>query len=133
MNRFRNFPASEDMSQFEIVELQNEMLRQRKTQNESNNYPKSENSESDDDSLTENSSTMIEDQSIDLSENDIASDITEDGLDTQSLSSRLSDDNLSGSLESDSDDSNQSTYITPQNSFSQHQEIIPIDLSLIHI
>ena len=118
MNRFRNFPASEDMSQFEIVELQNEMLRQRKIQNESNDYPKSENSESDDDSLTENSSTMIGDQSIDLSENDLASDLTEDGLDTQSLSSRLSDDDLSGSLESDSDDSNQSKYITPQNSFS---------------
>ena len=29
MNRFKNFPASTVMTEFEIVEIQNEMLRQR--------------------------------------------------------------------------------------------------------
>ena len=129
MNRFRNFPASENMSEFEIVELQNEMLRQRRIQNESKEESKEEKSESDDDSSTEDSTTMI-----DISEDDIASDLNEDEFDTEALDSRLSDDNLYESLESsenshnDSNDSNQS-YITPLNSFSQHQEIIPVDLS----
>ena len=140
MNRFSNFPASENMTQFEIVELQNEMLRQRKIQQES----EKENSESDDDSSTEDSSTMIENLSIDLSEDDIASDITEDGFlpDTLTLESRLSEDNLNKSLESsedsqpfkennDSNDSNQSTYRTPLNSFSQHHDVIPIQVNNI--
>ena len=117
------------MSEFEIVELQNEMLRQRRIQNESKEESKEEKSESDDDSSTEDSTTMI-----DISEDDIASDLNEDEFDTEALDSRLSDDNLYESLESsenshnDSNDSNQS-YITPLNSFSQHQEIIPVNLS----
>ena len=84
MNRFRNFPASENMSEFEIVELQNEMLRQRRIQNESKEESKEEKSESDDDSSTEDSTTMI-----DISEDDIASDLNEDEFDTEALDSRL--------------------------------------------
>ena len=49
MNRFRNFPASEFMSDFEIVELQNEMLRLKRNQEETNNIQESQSSASDSD------------------------------------------------------------------------------------
>ena len=133
MNRFINFPASTDMTQFEIVELQNEMLRQReiKERNDEENIDLS--SDSNDESSAEDSDTMIDSQNIDLYEDDRASDLTEDGfmLDIPMDGTEFSDKQIQNdiSLEnaiemqsttnsSDSNESNQSMYKTPPNSMS---------------
>ena len=52
MNRFRNFPASTDMTQFEIVELQNEMLRQREIEERDEEEKTSLSSDSDDETTS---------------------------------------------------------------------------------
>ena len=144
MNRFRNFPASEFLSDFEVVELQNEMLRQRRRQEESKENQESESSESDSDSnesTFQDSSTLVS-QEINLSDDDIASDLEEDQflLDVNLEESGLlnsSDNNsiiqngidkseiLSGS--NDSNDSYQSMYSTSSKTSPKHAE------SMIHI
>ena len=78
MNRFINFPASTIMTEFEIIEIQNEMIRQRKTEEGEKEEETSISSEAEDESSDEDSYTMIDRQNIDLSEDDRASDLTED-------------------------------------------------------
>ena len=132
MNRFKHFPASEMMTEFEIVEIQNEMLRQRKIQKELEQDSTPEDSESEEDSSTKESSTMIDSQNIDLSDNDMISDMTEEefSMDNHVLSLQSSEDDLLNNISleslvnsqpsktnSDSNDSNQS-FKTPPNSIS---------------
>ena len=154
MNRFKHFPASEMMTEFEIVEIQNEMLRQRKIQKELEQDSTSEDSESEEDSSTKESSTMIDSQNIDLSDNDMISDMTEEEspMDNHALSLQSSEDDLLNNISleslvnsqpsktnSDSNDSNQS-FKTPPNSISslldesknsQHKDVIPIEFNNI--
>ncbi len=154
MNRFKHFPASEMMTEFEIVEIQNEMLRQRKIQKELEQDSTPEDSESEEDSSTKESSTMIDSQNIDLSDNDMISDMTEEefSMDNHVLSLQSSEDDLLNNISleslvnsqpsktnSDSNDSNQS-FKTPPNSISslldesknsQHKDVIPIEFNNI--
>ena len=133
MNRFINFPASTIMTEFEIIEIQNEMIRQRKTEEGEKEEETSISSETEDESSDEDSYTMIDRQNIDLSEDDRASDLTEDEfmmdipMDTSEFSEKQeeNDINLENVMEmqsvtnnSDSNDSNQSLYKTPPNSIS---------------
>ena len=133
MNRFTNFPASTSMTEFEIVEIQNDMLRQRRfiEDNEEQDVPTS--SESDDDSSDDESYTMIDNQNIDLPDDDIASDLIEDEFfedipikDIECTDIQIQNDEIlnctidlqSVTDTSDSNDSNQSMYKTPPNSMS---------------
>ena len=133
MNRFTNFPASTSMTEFEIVEIQNDMLRQRRfiEDNEEQDVPTS--SESDDDSSDDESYTMIDNQNIDLPDDDIASDLIEDEFfedipikDIEYTDIQIQNDEIlnctidlqSVTDTSGSNDSNQSMYKTPPNSMS---------------
>ena len=159
MNQFRNFPASEFMSDFEIVELQNEMLRLKRRQEESDDIQKSESSESDsdDDEFTFKDSSTLVSQGINLSDDNIASDLEEDeflldiplqdaGLLNSSSNNSIVEDGMNElevlSGNNDSNDSNQSMYSTSSktppkqaetiihiaNTF-QQKNSIPIDLA----
>ena len=139
MNRFINFPASTIMTEFEIIEIQNEMIRQRETKEGKRKEETSMSSEAEDESSDEDSYTMIDRQNIDLSEDDRASDLTEDEFmmdiptDRSEFSEQQEENDInlenvmemqSETITSDSNDSNQSLYKTPPNSISHLVENI---------
>ena len=139
MNRFINFPASTIMTEFEIIEIQNEMIRQRKTEEGEKEDKTSESSETEDESSDDDSYTIIDRQNIDLSEDDRASDLPEDEFmmdiprDRSEFSEQQEENDInlenvmemqSGTSNSDSNDSNQSLYKTPPNSISHLVENI---------
>ena len=109
------------------------MIRQRETKEGKRKEETSMSSEAEDESSDEDSYTMIDRQSIDLSEDDRASDLTEDGfrldipMDVSEFSEQQEEDDIdlenvmkmqSVTNNSNSNDSNQSSYKTPPNSIS---------------
>ena len=115
------------------------MIRQRETKEGKRKEETSMSSEAEDESSDEDSYTMIDRQNIDLSEDDRASDLTEDEFmmdiptDRSEFSEQQEENDInlenvmemqSETITSDSNDSNQSLYKTPPNSISHLVENI---------